>query len=204
MPELDANQQQVERIGEGAPDGQLPARDLVLDEQQGHVHAEIGGADAEPQLDDGGLIELDHEEHVEQGRGQHYGRHHKSEEEEGDVRSLPTVSRLHQQRARLLLADPFVQIEPIDDRLHVLLGGTPQRDPLAAGKALTLPLPNLFPLYRDRLHPLAKRVGRNQRHRQGEHGRNGANGRKHHGEKASVEDVRYQKIEHGICFRNRN
>jgi hypothetical protein len=168
------------------------------------VHAEIGGAYAEPQLDDGGLIELDHEEHVEQGRGQHYGRHHKSEEEEGDVRSMPTVSRLHQQRARLLLADPFVQIEPIDDRLHVLLGGTPQRDPLAANKPLALALANSFAFYGYRLHPLPERVGRNQRHRQGEDGSNGANGCKHHGQKASVEDVCCQKVEHEIYFRNRN
>jgi hypothetical protein len=70
--------------------------------------------------------------------------------------------------------------------------------------ALTLALPNLFPLYRDRLHALAERVGRNQRHGQGEDGSNGANGCKHHGQKASVEDVCCQKVEHEIYFRNRN
>ena len=80
-----------------------------------------------PTLTDGRLIELDDDENIEQRNDQHHDRHHHPEEQEGDIGRLAAVTGLHQQRARLLLADPFVQVELIDDGLHVLLGRSPQR-----------------------------------------------------------------------------
>jgi hypothetical protein len=157
---FDADEQQVERVREGPLDRSVATRDLVLHEQHRQVHAEIGGREAHTDLDRGRLIDFEEDEDIEQRADQHDGRHHQPEEQEGDVRRLAAVARLHQQRARLLLAHPLVQVELLDDGLHVLLGGAAQHHLLAAREPLALALAHLLPLERHRLHALGERVGR--------------------------------------------
>ena len=127
-----------------------------------------------------------------------------AEEQKGDVGRLAAIAGLHQQRARLLLADPFAQVELVDDGLHVLLRRAAQRDFLAARQPLALALTNLLALDRDRLHALAERVGREQRHREREHGRNRADGREQHRQKLGVAELFDQKVEHGTVVRSRS
>jgi hypothetical protein len=52
-----ADQQQVERVREGAPDRKLAMLDAVLEEQARHVHAQIGGGETNSHLYHRGLVE---------------------------------------------------------------------------------------------------------------------------------------------------
>jgi hypothetical protein len=152
------------------------------------------------------LIDLAHDKDIEQRDHQHQRRHHQTEEQEGDVGRLAAIAGLHQQRARFLLADPFVEIELLDNLRHVLLGRLAQRDLFAARHPLAFALAHLLAFERDRLHALAERVGRKQRHRQREHGGDGGDGGEHHRGVAGTEVVD-QKIDHDTrraSFRNRS
>jgi len=143
------------------------------------------------------LIKLDDDKNVEQRCDQHDGRHHQPEEQEGDVGCLTTIARLHEQRSRLLLAYPFIQIESIDNRLHVLLGRTAQAYPLAAGEPLALALPDLLALERHRFHALGQRIGGDQRHGQRQHGCGRRDGGEQHRKEMRVLKLCDQQLKHG-------
>jgi hypothetical protein len=184
---FDADQQQVERVGKRAPDRKLAARDLVLHEQAGQVHAEIRGGEAHPDLDHRRLADVEDDEKIEQRDHQHGHRHDHAEEQIGDVGRLAAIPGLHEELARLLLSHPLVEVELVDDGLHVLLGRAAQGDLVAAaGQPFALALADFFPFERDRFHALAQRIGGDERHRQGEHGCNRSNGGEHHCQEARI------------------
>ena len=106
------------------------------------------------------------------------------------------MAGLEQQGVRLLLADPFGQIELLHHPLHVVFGRGAQADLLAARHPFTLALPDLLALDRHALHAPFEIVAGAQRHRQGEHGRRGGNRGKQHGEQLGVVKPVDEKIKH--------
>src|ERR1700730_480919 len=160
------------------------------------MHSDVSGTDAKPELDEGRLIELDDDKNIKQRYDQHDGRHHQPEKQKSDVRRLAAIPCLHKERARLLLADPFVQIEPVYNRLHVLLGRAAETYLLTACQSLAFALANFLAFYGYRRHALAQRVGCDERHGQGEHGCDGRDGCEHHRHEASVEEIYDQEVDH--------
>src|SRR5262249_13799872 len=63
---FDANQEQVKGVGENPFDRQLAAFDLVLKQQERQLHADVGGKNADAELDRRRLIELENHKQVDQ------------------------------------------------------------------------------------------------------------------------------------------
>ena len=63
---FDADQQQVERIRKRALDRELALGDAVLQEEIRRLHAGVGGGEADSDLDHRRLVELEHDEQIEQ------------------------------------------------------------------------------------------------------------------------------------------
>src|SRR4029077_12231249 len=119
---FDADQEQVERVRESPFDGQLTSRDLVLEQHERQLHADIGRANTDTELDRGRLIKFEQDKQVDQGEQKaHDGRHH-PDEKVGNVGSLATIGGLYELEARLFLTNPLAQVELVDDPLDVLLG----------------------------------------------------------------------------------
>src|ERR1051326_6691793 len=91
-------------------------------------------------------------EEVKERKQKHADRRDQPEKQEGHIRPLPAIARLDQDGACLLLPEVLLQIELLDDRLHVGLGFAAQGDPLAAGELLALTGADLVALDRYRLH----------------------------------------------------
>jgi len=92
---------------------------------------------------------------------------------------------------------------PTHRALHVHARRLPQRHFTALRQSLALALAHFLALERDRLHPLAKRVRRNQRHRQRQHGRARRDGGEQHRQRVDIEKLRDQRG-HSAAIRNRN
>ena len=87
------------------------------------------------------------------------------------------------------LADPFTEVEVLDDGLHVRPRRLPQRNLAALRQSFALTLADFLALERNRLHALGQRVGRHVGHRQRQHRRRRGDRRKHHGEEVRVEPL---------------
>ena len=175
--------------GKCALDRGLAPLDLVLQVEIRAQHAEIGGADADAELDQGRLIELDDDENVKQRQQQHGDRHHHAEEQISDIGRVTAIAGLHQQRARRLLADPFREIEVLDNGVHVRFRRLPQRYLVALRHSLALALPDLLALERHGFHARRQRIARQQRHRQRQHRSARRDRREQHGEKLRVDEL---------------
>ena len=81
-----------------------------------------------PSLIDRRLIELENDEQIERREQEQRDRRHHAEEQIGDVGRLAAIAGLHQLQARLFLADPFAQVEAVDDGLDVLFRRLAQLD----------------------------------------------------------------------------
>ncbi len=200
---FDADQQKVERVWERPLDRQLPLGDAVFQKHQRQVHAGIRRAEAQADLDGGRLVPLDHHKKIEQAEQQQHRRCHHAEEQKRDVGRLAAETGLHELFARRFLRQPFGQVKALDHLGHVLLGRLAQTDLFAARQALALALPDLLALDRHRLHPAGKRVGREQRHRQRQYGRDRCHGGERHGQEFRVVELCDDKLDHG-ALRNRN
>ena len=81
---LHADEQHVERVGEGVLDRGLAALHQVLDEHVGHVEADVAGADAPaPILTSGGIVVVGDHEQIEQRDEGDDDRHRHAEEHVG-------------------------------------------------------------------------------------------------------------------------
>ncbi len=168
----------------------------VLQDHQRQMHAEIGAGDAHAGLYRERLVELQNGEHVHRRGDQHRNRRNKPEEQVGHVWRLAAIPGLNQLQASLFLADPFAQVELVDHRLHVLLGGRPQIDLIAARHALTLALAHFLTLERNGSHALVERVAGDERHGQCQHRGAGRDCSQHHRERFHIDRFN-QQFEHG-------
>jgi hypothetical protein len=168
----------------------LPPLDPVLEEQVRTQHSEVGGADRDSDLDQRRLVELHDNEDIKQRHQQHGDRHDQPKEQIGDVRRLPAIARSNEHRARFLLADPFAEIEVLNDGLHVSSWRLPERH-LARPRrqSLALTLPYLLAFEGHRLHARGQRIPRQQGHRQREHRRTRRDRGKQHGENMRIDHL---------------
>src|SRR6185437_601298 len=112
------------------------------------MHTEIGGYDADSELDRRRLLEIGYYEYVEHRGKERRDRCYHAEEQVCHIRRLAAVAGLHKLHASLFLADPALQIELVDDCLHILLWRLAQRDLLLLllRHALALALADLVAL----------------------------------------------------------
>ena len=151
---------------------------------------------AHAELDHRRLIGLQDDEQVERRDHERGDRRHHAEEQEGHIRRVAAIAGLHQLLARLLLSDPFGQVELVDDALHVLLRRLAQLHLLAARHPLALALTHLLALERHRLEPFVELVAREQRHRQRDDGRHRRNGGEHARHELGIVQLLDQEFDH--------
>ena len=119
--ELNADQQQIERVGESALDRQLAALDLVLQQHQRQLHADIGGGDTDADLDHRRLIKLENDEQIYDREQEQRDRRQHAEKQIGHVGRLAAIAGLDELQARFFLAHPFAEVEAIDDGLDIFV-----------------------------------------------------------------------------------
>ena len=193
---FDADQQQVERIGEGALDLELALGDHVLEEQHRRLQAEIGRADADADLDRHRLLHVRDQEDIEGRADEQHDRRHQAEEQEGDVGRVPAIAGQRQLFERGFLRQIFGQVEIFHDLGDELLRRLPQRHLLGLVEALALALADPFALARHRLHPLVQALAGEERHDQRIGGRAHRDRGEQHGHEVRVVELGGDEIEH--------
>ena len=201
---LDADQQQVECVGKGALDRELALADGVLQEQHRRLQPEIGGADADAELDRQRLVHLRDHEHVESRADKQHDRRHRAGKQERDVGRVAAIAGHDQLVARGFLRQPFGQVEIFHHLGNELFRGLPQRHLFRLGEAVALALPEPFALAGNRLHALGEAFAGKQRHDQRIGGRARRDSGKQHGHEPRVVHLGDQKINHGCTVRSRS
>jgi hypothetical protein len=121
--------------------------------------------------------------------------HHHAEKQISDIRRVTAIAGLDQQQPRLFLADPFREIEVLDDGVHVRPRRLPQRHLISLRQTLAFALPDPLALESHGLHAHREHVARQQRHRQRQHRSACGDRRKHHRQKLRVDEL-LERAEH--------
>ena len=171
-------------------------RDRVLQEQHRRLQAEIGGADADADLDRQRFVHLRDHEHIEHRADEHHDRCHRAEEQEGDVGRLAAIAGHDQLVARGFLRQPFGQVEVFHHLGDELLRRLAQRYLFGLGEPVALALPDPLAFAGDRLHALGEAFAGEQRHDQRVGGRARRDGGEQHGHEPCVVELGDQEINH--------
>ena len=176
--------------------GELALADGVLQEQHRRLQAEIGGAEANADLDRQRLVQVRDHEHVEGCAEKQHDRRHRAGEQERDIGRVAAIAGHDQLVARGFLRQPFGQVEVFHHLGDDLLRGLAQRHLLRFVEAVALALPEPFALAGDRLHALGKAFAGKQRHDQRVSGRARRDGGEQHGHEPCVVELGDDKLNH--------
>ena len=122
-----ADQQKIQRIGKGAHDRFLAARDLVGYEHVRQIEADKGAREGRTDLHDARPVEMGDDEQIEQRRHEHDERHHETEKHEGNEWSLSAITGARQLLARVGRFQNIRQLQLFHRLLHEGDGGGAQR-----------------------------------------------------------------------------
>ncbi len=193
---LDADQQQIERIGKCAPDRELALRDRVLQEQHRRLQSEIGRGDAHADLHRHRFFHVRDHEHIQHRPDEEQDRRHQPEEQERDVRRVPAIAGHDQLFARGFLGQPFAEVEVLHHLGDQLLRRLAQRHLFGPGETLALALADPLAFAGDRLHALGQTFAGKQRHDQRIGGRAHGDSGEQHGHEPRVVELVDQELNH--------